>query len=60
MKECLNKICKAEKNQSYKKQYKQKKLGRSKTGKQVGATHLLKSNKLWCHLVEHKSYLKVY
>lgn len=35
-------------------------LGRSKIGKQVGPTNLLKSNKLWCHLVEHKSYLKVY
>lgn len=33
-------------------------LGGCNTGKQVA--HLLKSNKLWCHLVEHKSYLKVY
>jgi len=35
-------------------------LGRGKIGKQVGPTHLLKSNKLWCHPVGHKSYLKVY
>ena len=35
-------------------------LGRGKTEKQAGPTHLLKRNKLWCHPAGHKSYLKVY